>query len=170
MNFMVKALDTGDLDEDSIEEVTKIIQTVMNECGPQSFAPVLRTKLVNRYAPGVHAGVADVGKTIFIKIKGIVGKRATLVDFRWRKVGEGLEAEDLSHFDKQHLPVYNETILFRVKNQAVRTLARLSAYKVASCIQDRDNVELLQIPDVVKDLVYEFIDMNTYRTLKKYDD
>ena len=165
--FMVEALNTGDLDEDTKGEVIKIIQIVLDECGPQSFAHVLRTQLVNRYGPGDHVGVADVGKTIFLQIKGIMGKRAKFVDNCWRIVEEGLEVEDLSRFEKQHLPVYNGTILFRVKTQGVPKLARLSAYKVASCIQDRNNVELLQIPDVVKDLVYKFIDMNTCIKLKK---
>ena len=57
-SFEVVAVERGDLDVDTIEEVIQVIQSVVESCDLKSFPRVLRSKLMNRYDEGVYAGVA----------------------------------------------------------------------------------------------------------------
>ena len=57
-SFEVVAVERGDLDVDTTEEVIQVIRSVVESWDPKSFPSVLRSKLMNRYDEGVYAGVA----------------------------------------------------------------------------------------------------------------
>ena len=163
-SFEVVAVERGDLDVDTIEEVIKVIQAVVKSCDPKSFPRVLRSKLMNRYDEGVYAGVAEIGKNIFIKMRGIRGRMARLVEGHWFKVEEGMKDEyvtTIAHTFSAGLTHYNDVILVRVKATGSRTLVDLAVYQVASLVQNRDNVEQLQIPNVLKKAVIKWKDNMT---------
>ena len=159
-SFEVVAVERGDLDVDTIEEVIQVIQSVVESCDPKSFPRVLRSKLMNRYDEGVYAGVAEIGKNIFIKMRGIRGRMARLVEGHWFKVEEGMKDEylTLAHTFSAGLPYYNDAILVRMKATGSQTLVDLAANQVASLVQNRDNVEQLQIPTVLKKAVIKWKD------------
>ena len=85
---------------------------------------------------------------------------ARLVEGHWFKVEEGMKDEHvtLAHTFSTGLPHYNDVILVRVKATGSHTLVDLAAYQVASLVQNRDNVEQLQIPTVLKKTVIKWKD------------
>ena len=158
--FEVVVVERGDLDDESIEEVIQVIKSAVESCDLKSFPHVLRDKLMSRYDEGVYAGVAEIGKNIFIKMRGIRGRRARLVEGYWFKVEEGMKDEHftLAHTFSAGLPYYNDVILVKVRATGSHTLVDLAAYQVASLVQNRDNVEQLQIPTVLKKAVIKWKD------------
>ena len=157
-SFEVVAVERGDLDVDTIEEVIRVIQAVVESCHPKSFPSVLRSKLMNLYDEGVYAGVAEIGKNIFIKMRGIC-----LVEGAWFRVEEGMKDDyfTVAHTFSAGLAHYNDVILVKVKATGSRTLVDLAANQVASLVQSRDNVEQLQIPTVLKKAVSKWKDNMT---------
>ena len=83
-----------------------------------------------------------------------------MVDEKWCKVEEGVAIENLSTVEKMWLPAYSEGIvLVRVKVVESFSLLNLALRKVMIMMKDRESVQTLEIPDVLKDI------MNKYWTL-----
>ena len=80
------------------------------------------------------------------------------------KVEEGMKDEyvtTIAHAFSAGPTHYNDVILVRVKATGSRTLVDLAVYQVASLVQNRDNVEQLQIPNVLKKAVIKWKDNMT---------
>ena len=80
---------------------------------------------------------------------------ARLVEGHWFKVEEGMKDEEYDRlvYSIHGFPRYNDIILVRVKAMGVGKLTELAAHQVASLVQNRDFVEGLQIPKVLKNAV-----------------
>eukprot|EP00092_Neocalanus_flemingeri_P023543 GFUD01025531.1.p1 GENE.GFUD01025531.1~~GFUD01025531.1.p1 ORF type:complete len:137 (-),score=36.48 GFUD01025531.1:96-506(-) len=70
--YVLDPVKTGDLDDVTLAEVFKVLETTLESVYDLERFPVaVKRKIIEKFGDTVATGVAEIGKNIFIRIRGV---------------------------------------------------------------------------------------------------
>eukprot|EP00092_Neocalanus_flemingeri_P040529 GFUD01044135.1.p1 GENE.GFUD01044135.1~~GFUD01044135.1.p1 ORF type:complete len:166 (-),score=43.14 GFUD01044135.1:133-630(-) len=155
--YVLEPVKTGDLDDETIAEVFKVLETILGSVYDlERFKVVVERKLIEKFGASVVSWVAEMGKNFFIKISGVRGANMALMFGYYCKIKAG---ETLEECEEWALSQYNDDLLIKAKFRGTRSLQDLAAHQVACSIRNNlVSLERLPIPKLTKKVVAKFVE------------
>ena len=129
-HYVLAHFSTANFDDHTVDEVIEILRDCLESSYDfEGFSVRANRKLKECSGDGVVevVGVAEIGRTLFFMIE-------------WSREVAG-----------------RHKMMVRAKFHSVRSLQDIAAYRVASCVKSRTNIEQLPVPVLVKRVVGKFL-------------
>ena len=132
--YVLEPVSTGDLDDQTIDEVLKVLRNVLETIDDlKSFSVAVNRKLRESFRFAHIRGVSGMKRNLYFVIGGVDNRPHRFCG-----------------------------MMVKAKFKDVRSLQNLSANQVACSVRCRHNLENLQVPSLVKRIVGKLIEADIF--------